>query len=395
MSAALLFPALLVVVYLSPYLVAHWRRVEAEADADVRFLVRQAELRAESIHADERLQVLDKRLHLTALGFREVVRKAARQVVSVANCRSGKAGKTPRKQTSDDDRAPAPNYIQNGVGSGIIVKPGYILTNHHVVKDAENLLLTFASGQSLELDLDTVSSDAMTDLAVIRLPDELPRHLQEDASGSAEFVDSDRDVEVGDWVIAVGSPLGLRHTVTQGIISAKGRLLSMLDAVELLQTDAAINPGNSGGPLFDQLGRVVGINVAIASDNGANQGIGFAIPSNTARRIFEQLAGGGAVVRGHLGAVLEEMVECPKAAGKGGAVLIADVIAGKAAAKAGLEENDVIIGYEGQSLNTLNALRDLRERIFATLPGREVAIDVVRAGERRIVAVRMGQRPGR
>ena len=105
----------------------------------------------------------------------------------------------------------------------------------------------------------------------------------------AEFADSDKDVHVGDWTLAVGSPLGLRQTVTQGVISAKGRLLHMLDLVELLQTDAAINPGNSGGPLFDQLGRVVGINVAIASDNGGNQGIGFAIPSNTAKKIVEQL----------------------------------------------------------------------------------------------------------
>src|SRR5439155_20385879 len=130
---------------------------------------------------------------------------------------------------------------------------------------------------------------------------------REDLNASAEFADSDKDVHVGDWALAIGSPLGLRQTVTQGVISAKGRVLGMLDLVELLQTDAAINPGNSGGPLFDQYGRVVGINVAIASDNGGNQGIGFAIPSNTARRIAAQLLEEGEVQRGYLGIALDEV----------------------------------------------------------------------------------------
>src|SRR5262249_5451295 len=146
------------------------------------------------------------------------------------------------------------------------------------------------------------------DLAVLKLGDNLPAGIRDDAKAEAVWADSDKGVQVGDRVLAMGSPLGLRHTVTQGIISAKGRLLAMLDMVELLQTDAAINPGNSGGPLFDQLGRVAGINVAIASDNGGNQGIGFAIPSNTAKRIFEQLSTTGEVSRGYLGIGLEDVL---------------------------------------------------------------------------------------
>jgi len=386
---------MLLLLYIAPYLIAHWRHVESEAAADARYLFRQAELRAEAQHAEQRLELLDRRVHLTSLGFREVIRKVARQVVSVANCRASKTEPGIKKSSFEAGPLFVSSYIQNGVGSGVIVKPGYVLTNHHVVKDAEQLLLTFSSGQTLELDFDAVSSDPLTDLAVIRLPAELPQRLREDAMNFAEFADSDQDVQVGDWAIAVGSPLGLRHTVTQGIISAKGRLLSMLDAVELLQTDAAINPGNSGGPLFDQMGRVVGINVAIASDNGANQGIGFAIPGNTARRISEQLISRGQVLRGYLGAVLEDIVEQDEEMPdcQGGRVLIADVLPGKAAANAGLTRNDVVVAFAGRPLSILNPLRDLRERIFATPPGQNVAIEIEREGERRTLELCMGQRP--
>src|SRR5262249_40593506 len=159
------------------------------------------------------------------------------------------------------------------------------------------LRVTFASGRwaAVPVSSRTVATDPLTDLAVIRLPAASDAGLRHDFNVTAEFADSDKDVQVGDWVLAVGSPLGLKETVTAGIISAKGRILGMLDMVELLQTDAAINPGNSGGPLFDQHGRVAGINVAIASETGGNQGLGFAIPSNTAREIFAKLAEKGEV----------------------------------------------------------------------------------------------------
>src|SRR5207302_11308296 len=162
----------------------------------------------------------------------------------------------------DKDR----KYAQQGVGSGILVKPGFVLTNFHVIRQAQRLRITFASGHSIGVDPDAVASDPVTDLAVIRLPTDAS--LKEDVNVTTPFADSDKDVHVGDWALAIGSPLGLRQTVTQGVVSAKGRLLTMLDLVELLQTDAAINPGNSGGPLFDQYGRIMGLNVSIDSASG-------------------------------------------------------------------------------------------------------------------------------
>src|SRR5439155_17504911 len=149
--------------------------------------------------------------------------------------------------------------------SGLIVKSGLVLTNHHVVRGAERLRVTFASGRWVTLTPDAVSSDPDTDLAVLRLPAATSTN-QVDYTVNADFADSDKGVQVGDWVLAAGSPFGLKQTVTAGIVSAKGRVeLGVLDQVELIQTDAAINPGNSGGPLFNLHGRMIGINVAIAS----------------------------------------------------------------------------------------------------------------------------------
>lgn len=249
-------------------------------------------------------------MQLTSLGFREVVRKVAPHVVNVTSFKDMPKdhivfGKSAVLYDPDTDR----RYLETGVGSGIVLRPGVILTNHHVVKGAERLRVTFASGQVLTVPRSAVAADDITDLAIIRLPAQLPAGLKEEAEATAIFADSDKDVEVGDWALAIGSPLGLRQTVTQGVISAKGRLLEpTFDLVELLQTDAAINPGNSGGPLFDQHGRVMGINVAIASDDkGHSQGIGFAIPSNTVKKIGEELLAKGAVRRGYLGVALDEL----------------------------------------------------------------------------------------
>src|SRR5262249_277355 len=146
-----------------------------------------------------------------------------------------------------------------------IVKPGYLLTNSHVVNKAQRLRVMFANGRSFAVPAEAVSADVLTDLAVIRLGPESAFAAKPEYDVLAGFAASDKDGQVGDWVLAIGSPFGLKQTVTAGIVSAKGRVdLGILDQVELIQTDAAINPGNSGGPLFDQHGRVIGINVAIA-----------------------------------------------------------------------------------------------------------------------------------
>jgi len=399
--AGILVPAsvfLLVVLatlYAGPFLLAHWRTTDAQAEADAAYLRRRAELRAEAEVANERLQWLDKRVNFTSLGFREVVRKVTPIVVHVGNFRELKngehsVGKRVVHFGSEKDRC-----IQSGVGSGIIVKPGYVLTNHHVVKNAQRLRVTFASGQSVVEGPQAIAADPLSDLAVVRLSHGKSAGLSADVNVAADFADSDQ-VQVGDWALAIGSPLGLRQTVTHGVISAKGRLLGMLDMVELLQTDAAINPGNSGGPLFDQLGRVVGINVAIASETGGNQGIGFAIPSNTARRIFEQLVGQGEVIRGYLGAGLEELDGAEsKTLGlvDQGGVRITQVLPQQAAANAGLRKGDVIVRFKNEPLDPQHALRQLRQWILQVDPETEVPVEILRDGTHQTINVRMGKRP--
>jgi S1-C subfamily serine protease len=393
------FSLFLVLLYAIPYLLYHWRVLEAHADADAVYMRRLAELKAEAEHADARLDVLDKRVKLTSLGFREVARKVMPHVVNVASYRAPNADDMnliARKKLTlvydpDDDR----KYVQAGVGSGLIVQPGVILTNVHVVRGAQRLRLSFASGQSIGIDPANVLPDAITDLAIIRLPEKLPAGIRAEAEKTAVFADSDKDVQVGDWALAVGSPLGLRQTVTQGVISAKGRLLHMLDLVELLQTDAAINPGNSGGPLFDQLGRVVGINVAIATDNGGNQGIGFAIPSNTAKKIADQLLSHGEVPRGFLGIGMEELPG-PRAKAlklEDGGVIVREILPGEAGDKAGLRLGDIIIKINKESLHRMQPIRHFRQLVVDLQPGAEITLDILRNENRRQINLTVGKRP--
>ena len=391
---------ILAAVFVYPLLLARWRSVEGQAEAEAAYQRRRAELRAEAEAATQMLGVLDKRVNLVSLGFREVVRKVTPNVVNVTNYRAfspKKPGEAGARGTVLFDPDTEHYYRQAGVGSGVIVRPGQILTNYHVVRGADRLRVTFASGQSVGVDVAAnVRTDAVTDLAVIRLPADLPCALCDDLNLSTEFADSDRDVHRGDLVLALGSPLGLKQTVTHGIISAKGRLLDKLTLVELLQTDAAINPGNSGGPLFDQYGRVAGINVAIASDNGGNQGIGFAIPSNTARKVFEQLADKGEVVRGYLGVALGELPRAQAEAlglTRKGGVLIAQVVPDQAAGKAGLRSGDVIVRYNKQALSAVMPMRQLRQWILETDVGRVVPVEVLRDRRRHTLSLRIGKRP--
>lgn len=387
----------LLVIYAVPYLLFHWRVMDAHADAEGALLKRRAELKAEAEHADERLELLDKKVNLVGLGFREVARKIAPVVVNVANLREPLhpeeiAG---RKKMLFYDPETDRRYLQHGIGSGIVLKPGVILTNYHVVKGAHRLRILFASGQSIGLNMNAISVDERTDLAILTLPDNLPAGIKEDASFTAVFADSDKDVHVGDWALAMGSPHGLRQTVTQGIISAKGRLLPMLDLVELIQTDAAINPGNSGGPLFDQLGRVVGINVAIATDNGGNQGIGFAIPSNTASKIAEQLIKHGEVPRGYIGIAMEDLPG-PRAKTlklENGGVLVREVLQGEAGEKAGLKVGDIVLRLNKEVISRFEPMHHFRQLIANLPPGAEITLDILRGNNRINITVTLGKRP--
>jgi serine protease Do len=392
-TSAMLLAASLVALYKAPELSARWRLMEEQIAADAVFLRREAELRAESEAAERNLAALDRNVHLVSLGFREVARKVAPVVVNLTNEKEvHRPGGRRTFYDYDSDRT----YQQVAEGSGILVPNGHILTNHHVVQGAERLRVTFASGRWLAVSPEAVAADPLTDLAVVRLPPADSTPFQPDYLVTAEFADSDRDVQVGDWVLAAGSPFGLKQTVTAGIVSAKGRAeLGILDQVELLQTDAAINPGNSGGPLFDQRGRVVGVNVAIASASGANQGVGFAIPSNAVKEVMEQLVSRREVVRGFLGIAMQEVppgLERRLGVEGTGGVIVSQVGEDSPAARAGIRKGDLIVRYNREPVGTVNPINLLRQRIARTALDATVPVEIVRQGERQTVDVTIVKR---
>lgn len=272
-----------------------------------------------------------------------------------------------------------------GTGSGIILdEEGHIVTNNHVVSGAEVLDVTLADGRVFRAEI--VGVDAKTDIAVIKIKaDRLP---------PARFGDSDR-VEVGNLVLAIGSPFRLGHSVSHGIISAVGRadVAVGIDYQNWFQTDAPINPGNSGGPLINTRGEVIGINTAIATDSGGHQGVGFAIPSNTVSRIAEQLKTGEEIKRGYLGVAIQPVT--PKMADayglpEPGGVFIGGVGAGTPAAEAGLKPEDVILKIDGRKLETREQLQDT---VAATKPGATVEMTVWRDGKSIMLSVTIGLQP--
>jgi serine protease Do len=271
--------------------------------------------------------------------------------------------------------------IQTGAGSGVIVSPdGYILTNNHVIENAQRVEVVMNDGRKLPGRV--VGTDPSTDLGVVKV----------DATGltAAQFGDSD-ELQVGDWVLAVGSPFGIfDNTVTAGIVSAKGRtnLAGPTDSYQdFIQTDAAINPGNSGGPLVNIEGRVVGINAQIASRTGGSEGLGFAIPSSIVRPVMEMLVKGGQVTRGWLG--INMAPESGADAGTPG-VAIGSVMPDSPAQKSGLKPGDIITGYNGRAMDSINRLRNA---IALTAPGAGAELDVLRGGKRVRVPVRITDAP--
>jgi serine protease Do len=245
---------------------------------------------------------------------------------------------------------------QEGVGSGVIIDPsGIILTNAHVVDDADEVMVGLPDGRQFKAT--DIKTDEETDLAVLRIKAEekLPVAILGDSG----------KMEIGDWVIAIGTPLELEHTVSAGIISAVKRSLPQGKRADYLQTDAAINPGNSGGPLVNLNGEVIGINTAIASSSGGYQGIGFAIPSNLARWVSQQLIIKGSVARAYMGVEIEELTS--EVAAKFGVrpdqgVLVTQVLPDAPAAKAGFKQGDVISTYAGEKVHSRHELQELVER---------------------------------
>jgi serine protease Do len=271
------------------------------------------------------------------------------------------------------------------LGSGVIVSSdGYVLTNNHVVSSAEKLTVMLSG--NAKYDARVIGTDPQSDVAVLKI----------DADGlqPATLGNSD-NVKVGQWVIAVGNPFQLMHTVTAGIISAKGRSqLGLADYEDFIQTDAAINPGNSGGALADLDGMVIGINTAINSPTGGSVGIGFAIPINMAKNVMETLIAEGRVSRGYLGIlpqdIDEDLAAALKLKGTEGS-LVGDVTAGGPADKAGIKRGDVITALEGKKVADSN---DLRNMVAQDKPGSRVDITLIRDGKQKHVDVVLGERPG-
>lgn len=279
-------------------------------------------------------------------------------------------------------RAPRRGFEQYGLGSGVIVsEDGYILTNYHVAAEADEVNVTLSDGRQFRAKI--VGGDKATDIAVLKI----------DANGlKPAKLGKSSTLEVGEWVLAMGSPFGLDQTVTAGIISATGRAnVGITDYEDFIQTDAAINPGNSGGPLVNLKGEVVGINTAIASRSGGYMGVGFAIPSEMAGHVMRSIIDKGFVTRGWLGAMIQDLTpELAKSFNfnSTSGVLIGDVVPDSPAEKAGLKAGDIVVKYNGETVETAN---ELRNAVAATAPETEANLDIIRDGQPRNLKVRIAQ----
>ena len=277
---------------------------------------------------------------------------------------------------------------QKGMGSGMILdKEGHILTNYHVVQDVDQIKVQLADKEEFEAEI--VGTDAKTDVAVIKIKGRVPADLPSVVMGESD------SLEPGNIVMAIGAPFGLAQTVTEGIISAVGRSdVGIEDYEDFLQTDAPINPGNSGGPLVNMYGEVIGMNTAIATSIGQFAGVGFAIPSNLVKTMLPKLMKGEKIVRGQLGVMIQNVTKelasefgLPEPKG----ALVSQVVKDSPAAKAGLMPGDVVVGYDGQSVQDVRHMRNL---VAATIPGTTVKIEIIRKGKKETLTATIGKQEG-
>jgi serine protease Do len=284
-------------------------------------------------------------------------------------------GETPPRENS-----------QRSLGSGILIsKDGEILTNYHVVRNADAIKVKLADQTEFEARL--IGKDGRTDLAMIKI---------RRSGGNLPFarLGSSSHLDVGDWVMAIGNPFGLEHTVTAGIVSAKGRVIGAGPYDNFIQTDASINPGNSGGPLINAAGEVVGVNSAIFSQTGGNVGIGFAIPIDLAKKVADQLRKKGKVVRGWLGIraqnVSPQLASSLGIVRRGEMAVVTEVTEGSPAAEAGIKSSDIVVEFNGKPVPRSH---DFPSVIADTPPGQKVTLKIIREKKEQTVAVKIGELP--
>jgi len=289
-----------------------------------------------------------------------------------------------QQQGQGGHKQPLPAQKRTSLGSGVIISAdGYIVTNNHVVENADEINVRLSTAEECRAKI--IGRDPKTDLALIKID---PKH---DLS-YASFGDSDA-LRVGDWVLAIGNPFGFEQTVTAGIVSGKGRTIGDGPYQNFIQTDASINPGNSGGPLFNMAGQLMGINTAIFSRSGGNIGLGFAIPANMAKSVTTQLKGTGKVTRGMIGVVIQPVTQdlarqfkLDRSIG----ALVGQVTPGSPAEKAGIKAGDIILQYQGQEIVQGNMLPAL---VAETAVGTRVQVMVYRNGQKQIIDIVVGQLP--
>jgi serine protease DegQ len=327
--------------------------------------------------------------------YHEAVKRSMPAVVNIFTSKSGAKPKARKGagRNSDDSffkfffgEQPPEESPTSSLGSGVLVSPeGFILTNHHVISDADDIDVALADGRKFKAKL--IGSDPETDIAVLKIEaKQLPTPI---TLGKVE------SVHVGDVVLAIGNPFGVGQTVTSGIVSALGRDHVGINTFEnFIQTDAAINPGNSGGALIDTRGNLIGINTAIYSNNGGSMGIGFAIPINLAKQIMESIIANGGVTRGWIGVepqnLSQELSESLGLPGNTAGVLLSGVLEGGPAERSGVRPGDVLIAVNG---NPIRDVRGLLNQVAQINPGNQAKLTVLRKGKDLELIVQIGKRP--
>ena len=322
--------------------------------------------------------------------FSAIAKKTMPVVVNISTS-THRAGRSGSNDPIEDffnrffGEAPPKDNSQRSLGSGILIsKDGEILTNYHVVRNADTIKVRLADQTEYEARL--VGKDDRTDLALIKI---------RRSGGNLPFarLGNSSQIDVGDWVMAIGNPFGLEHTVTAGIVSAKGRVIGAGPYDNFIQTDASINPGNSGGPLINAEGEVIGVNSAIFSQSGGNVGIGFAIPIDLAKKVADQLRKNGRVVRGWLGVRVQEVTATLAASLSLGrnpvdTALVTEVAEKSPAAEAGIKTGDIIVEFNGKAVPKSH---EFPGAIADTAPGQKVTLKIFREKKEQLVSIRIGE----